>query len=304
MIRLFFYSDPFEAYFPDSTAKLLFEYSAQFDGKESRLYLSNIQAALPGSQVLRDKRIKAVISIIQPDELDPSFKAMAQLYAPTNADETIYQEGLDTIVLSKDHGVLFYNVYMADISNPQILTKPKPPLPAVTANDLFLRIVWFIRHWLSKGDNVLVHCEKGQRRSPTMILAFLISQGLRTHQALELLGSNYVGDSTWADGYKKSRQMWIAKLQEFESTATHQLAAFALTLPKLAHALQGFKWTTEEQMRVDALLKQKIATPSNPEVSSKKRPSTQSTEKSAPPTKKFKLAPKTTMPASWANRKK
>lgn len=266
--------------------------------------MSNIQAALPGSQILRDKRIKAVISVIQPDELDPSFKAMKQLYAPSNADETIYHDGLDTIVLSKDHGVLFYNVYMADISNPQILSNPKPPLPAVSANDLFLRIVWFMRHWLAKGDNVLVHCEKGQRRSPTMILAFLISQGLRTHQALELLGSNYIGDSSWADGYKKSRQMWITKLQEFESTATHQLAAFALTFPKLAHALQGFKWTEEQQIRVDALLRQKIATPSNVEVSSKKRSSTHSIAKAEPPAKKFKVAAKPMIPAAWANRKK
>lgn len=287
-----------------SNAKLLFEHNTDINGAKATLYLSNIGAALPSSEILRDKDIKAVISILQPHELDSAYSAMTQLYAPTSTDEILYQDGLDTVVRSKENGILYYNLNIADVSNPQILSKPKPPSPPLTASDVFSRFVSFMQVWLSQGVNVLVHCEQGRRRSPTAILAFLVHQGLRTHQAVKLIGSSYAGDESWADGYTKSRQMWIASLSKFETEHSTLLAGFRLAHPKLYRAFQGFKWTEEDKKRLEEEIRLEQAKLKKKEEESKKRSATTDLAKVEPPVKKYKIAAKPMVPSAWANRKK
>lgn len=300
-------TDRFSPFSQDLNAKLFFEHTFKVGDLSSSLFLSNIEAALPTSSTLRDKNIKAVISILQPKELSPAHKSMTQLYAASNTEETIYQDGLDTVVYCKANDILYYNLCLADVSDPEILSKPSSPLPHITATQAYLRVVWFMRHWLSSGDNVLVHCEKGQRRSPTAILAFLVSQGARTHQALETLGSAYSGGDSvrpWVEGYKRTRHAWITKLQEFETVATHSLVAFPLSFPKLAHAMQGLKWTAEDQQRIDELKKQKVEVKPKLELPGTKKRASDTQIEPVVPAKKYKLAAKPMLPGAWANRKK
>ena len=62
---------------------------------------------------------------------------------------------------------------------------------------------------LSNG-NVLVHCEKAQRRSPTIILAWMLTQGLRLGNSIMTLESGYDnGQGGWSEKFKKTREKWI-----------------------------------------------------------------------------------------------
>lgn len=79
---------------------------------------------------------------------------------------------------------------------------------------------------------MLVHCERGQRRSPTLVLAFLISRGKTTDEAIGRINRGYIGTSCllsefsfsdpllgeedWARSYRKVRGAWIKKLKKFE----------------------------------------------------------------------------------------
>jgi len=77
---------------------------------------------------------------------------------------------------------------------------------------LFGESISFINSALEKG-NVLVHCERGQYRSPTVYVAWLINRGMNTSEAISFIGGEYEG---WADKYWKNRPLYIDKLKLFE----------------------------------------------------------------------------------------
>lgn len=57
--------------------------------------------------------------------------------------------------------------------------------------------------------NVLVHCEKGQRRSPTVFLAWLCLHKISLVDAIDEIAINYEGDEDWGESYKRHRSLWI-----------------------------------------------------------------------------------------------
>ena len=74
----------------------------------------------------------------------------------------------------------------------------------------------FIDDSLQYG-NVLLHCEQGQFRSPTLLVAWLVSRGFTVDKAIQTINTEYAGGPEWADIYKKNRAKWVKKLRRFQS---------------------------------------------------------------------------------------
>lgn len=92
------------------------------------------------------------------------------------------------------------------MTNPNLLASYFENEANQSASQILAEATLWVSESLALG-NVLVHCEKGQRRSPTIILAFLISQGLRLGNAFRILEAGLEAD--WADRYKRTREKWV-----------------------------------------------------------------------------------------------
>lgn len=264
-------------------------------------------SALPGSPILQECQIQSVLSLLQPEELEGAFSALTKLYGADTEGQLILRDGLHTVVRDKGSKILYYNLNMADVSNPAILAKAHKDVPALPVSEVFASAVGFIEERLKVG-NVLVHCEKGRRRSPTAILAFLIARGFRTQLALQALGHGYLGESDWLVRYRKTRALWIDALSEWEVQRVEKLKQLLeIDRPKLAKAFKGLEWLPADDIALEERKKQLFANSSNKTsqsqpVEDKKRPLKD--EKGAPPAKRFKIASSSTVPSIWANKKR
>lgn len=228
--------------------------------------------------------------------------------------KTLYRSPLEVVVKDETNGILYYNFRIADVSNPAILSKPAPSRdgsskPALTPDQVFSRLVSFISAQLtvgtdsSKTPSVVVHCKQGRRRSPTAILAFLVTQGMRTHQALQLIGATYAGEKNWADSYKQHRTQWLAALSSFESKSASLLEDFKIAQPKLMKAYIGQIWTDADELALEQLKTTK-QTSNMPNMKKRELPEPEK-KIAAPSPKKYKLASATPLtPSLWAKRAK
>lgn len=100
---------------------------------------------------------------------------------------------------------------MPDAINPSMVFRDRPEL-----SDLFERTSAWIDKSLQRG-NVLVHCQKGQKRSPTIVLAWLITRGYGTQEAINLISRSYTSSSysvtepskSWGGKYRVERPLWV-----------------------------------------------------------------------------------------------
>jgi hypothetical protein len=302
-------------------AKMLFELEQPGTG---RLLLSNVEPILKGPDSLSEQGIVGVFTILDSDEID-SLESLKEIYGEDQAErfETLHSGVLDLVVKDKRTGIVFYNLKIADVSNPATLSKPRQKedgtsIPALRPEEVFSRAVIFteerLKHGIvsdvvSKSGAVLVHCKQGRRRSPTAILAILISRGMRVHKALQLLGADYQGETDWLAGYKRHRAQWISSLSSFESKTAAQLANFRLAHPKLIKAYQGLLWDEAllDHPIPDISSSKDLASSISPNL--KKRPQQDvggmSSNPATPPAKKYKLASNSTLkPSLWASRGK
>lgn len=82
--------------------------------------------------------------------------------------------------------------------------------------ELFERSTVFLDRALAHGS-VLVHCQKGQKRSPTVVLAWLVTRGVGTPEAINLISRRYTSreftaldpSRSWGERYRKERPLWI-----------------------------------------------------------------------------------------------
>jgi len=97
---------------------------------------------------------------------------------------------------------------------------------------------------LSRG-NTLIHCERGQYRSPTMLIAWLISRGYNTTKAMNTIGAEYFKEG-WEENYRKNRALWIDKLRIFEKKHSVIKTYWSKTNAKLIA-----QWESPCQQRTD-----------------------------------------------------
>jgi len=182
---------------------LLYSYTDPTSG--NKLFLGQLPTALPNSQTIQENDIKSVLSVIDLDDNDPQIKS--------NRNKTIlrgvYYNNLP-IAGSKTslfQGILYHHINLSDFANPDLVFDKHYSLP-----HLFAESISFIDSVLNTG-NVLIHCERGQYRSPTVLVAWLISRGKSTNDAINIIGEDYEG---WSDKFRKNRPLWITKLLLFE----------------------------------------------------------------------------------------
>lgn len=302
------------------------------------VYLSNVAAALPGSTILKENGIKSVFSILQPAGLGATYQTMTDLYGLETKGKLILRDGLDTIVEDTDSHILYYCLNIADVSNPAILASPRGGDPTLTPWDVFARVVLYIEERLKVG-HVLVHCERGRRRSPTAILAFLVYRGFRALEALNLMGQSYSGEEDWVARYRRTRSLWIDALRDWQNNHLDKCALFRKQNPKLIKAFKGLAWLPQDKAELkenSERTTQKDGSKSQPQSNSSSSPSVSSTHDkkrhrnenevrtssneaiaskssssgpkkqpttSAPPAKRFKLAATSMAPSLWQKKK-
>eukprot|EP01127_Copromyxa_protea_P002514 TRINITY_DN12401_c0_g1_i1.p1 TRINITY_DN12401_c0_g1~~TRINITY_DN12401_c0_g1_i1.p1 ORF type:complete len:354 (+),score=89.26 TRINITY_DN12401_c0_g1_i1:19-1080(+) len=161
------------------------------------LYLSEFTCAIPGSATIRDKDIKSVLSVMDFDGGGDGLKDLRTVF---------HKPGVYTQT-TRTQGVVYHNVAVPDYRDPAKLSTTTYNL--VT---LLCETTVFIDEALKHG-NVLLHCQMGQRRSPTILIAWLITRGMQVDKAIDYISERYVNQRDWARGYRKERAKWVTKLQ-------------------------------------------------------------------------------------------
>ena len=165
---------------------------------QNKLILGNYASALPGSHTIGDHNVRCVLTLIQfGDPDDPLHEAMASL-------ETLYQNG----ATADNDGVRYHVIQMPDVISPNALPRGMFVLEESTC---------FIDAGLQKG-NVLVHCQRGEKRSPTVFLAWMLTRGVRITEAIDLIDAKYRGKEGWGEVYKRTRKDWIEELKVWART--------------------------------------------------------------------------------------
>jgi len=184
---------------------LLFSYTDPTSGH--KLFLGQLPTALPNSLTIQENDIKSVLSVIDLED-DPQIKSNRNkiilreiYYDKSNLPVTGYSK------TSLFKGILYHHINLADFANPDLVFDKHYSLP-----HLFAESISFIDSVLNNG-NILIHCERGQYRSPTVLVAWLISRGKSTNEAISFIGEDYEG---WSDKFRKNRPLWINKLRLFE----------------------------------------------------------------------------------------
>src|SRR3989338_2446419 len=104
----------------------------------------------------------------------------------------------------------------------------------------------FVQFGLTQG-NVLIHCNMGKRRSPMLLLAWMIScGGYSLHDAMQKLTNesrdpDYDArvDRGWANAYMATRLDWVRLLRTFEASAKQRLLDW-----KAANTNQATFWNS------------------------------------------------------------
>lgn len=95
--------------------------------------------------------------------------------------------------------------------NPALVFEERPDLAG-----LLERTSLWIDKALQRG-NVLVHCQKGQKRSPTIVLSWLVTQRFGVQEAINHISRSYTSSSysvtdprkSWGGRYAEERPLWI-----------------------------------------------------------------------------------------------
>lgn len=184
----------------------VFRYSTN---DEKQIIVGNYVNALPGNRYLRRNQIKSVLSIIQFPNPNKQTEPLRLLFRR--------QESYVTTTDARG-AVVYHHISIPDVAFPSLLKE-------WNAQDYFERCSTYISERLVHG-NVYVHCEKGQRRSPTAVIAWMVTQGMSPEQALAKVGKEYEGDESWHKSYIDSRPKWIEELVKWGSTWKSRMSAW------------------------------------------------------------------------------
>eukprot|EP01122_Echinamoeba_exundans_P003808 TRINITY_DN13865_c0_g1_i1.p1 TRINITY_DN13865_c0_g1~~TRINITY_DN13865_c0_g1_i1.p1 ORF type:complete len:396 (+),score=75.63 TRINITY_DN13865_c0_g1_i1:36-1223(+) len=181
-------------------ASIVFSYTT---ANGNSVHVGNFACALPGSVVLKEKKIGAVLSLIELPHPNREIAPLAQLYS----------DGSDSLM----DGVVYHHLPVADIANPALIG----PEGAMA---LFPETTSFISESLKAKRNVLVHCELGQRRSPLAFLAWMVTQNLSAQSAISRFASGHKENgAAWKEKFVSTRAKWIEKLEEWSKNWSSKL---------------------------------------------------------------------------------
>jgi len=182
---------------------VLFSYTDVISGNS--LFLGQLPTALPNSQTIKENEIKSVLSVIDFESNPKINEANRNKTTLRNVYYANKRTGYSKTVLHQ--GILYHHINFPDFANPDLVFDEHYSLPHLLGESIA-----FIDAALGHG-NILIHCERGQYRSPMMILAWLISRGNTTSEGISIIGEEY---EDWADKFRKNRPLWIHKFQIFE----------------------------------------------------------------------------------------
>lgn len=175
--------------------------------------IGNWPAAVPSlSPDLATKSVRGVLSLIEKSEMEERATALQKVYHGqpyARQDGVVYCHIRTRRCVAAHHSRL---AALPDAINPSMVFRDRPEL----AELLERSTVWIDRSL--KHGNVLVHCQKGQKRSPTIVLAWLITKGFGASDAINLISRGYTNSReysvtdpgrSWGERYRKERPLWV-----------------------------------------------------------------------------------------------
>lgn len=176
---------------PKASARVLFR------SDDARVMLSNVQLAL-NRKKLAELGVGAVLTLMSADH-----ELLRDVFVDASVRDIVR------------HGVAFHLVDLMDVADPTVLDDP---------NAILAESFEFIEAALARGLTVLVHCELGQRRSPTCLISWLACKfKLSVPAAIDKIAEQYEG---WKPNYLKSRADWIAQIESFAARRAPITAAW------------------------------------------------------------------------------
>lgn len=164
--------------------------------------LGNYSCALPESHTLRDNDVAFVVTLMSfgvGEDAEDDVAELRKLYAGTS--------GSRTAVVERDgRRVGYHLVEMPDVTTPELLRGAE--------RFVLEEATCFVDAALQRG-NVLLHCHRGEKRSPTVLMAWMGTRGHRVQDALEAIDDGYRGKEGWGATFQRTRKEWIEELKRW-----------------------------------------------------------------------------------------
>ena len=131
---------------------------------------------------------------------DTSVEALLQVFGRG-------AEGYRQTVNAGPRGIVYHHINLPDLADPKLLRE--------NGVEFVLEEATLLMDMALKRTNVLVHCQFGQRRSPSVLMAWMMTKGFTLKHALRSINLEYRASTNWAEGYCRRRRLWISKLVEW-----------------------------------------------------------------------------------------
>jgi hypothetical protein len=132
-----------------------------------------------------------------PEASDTSVAALLNLFSHGG-------HGYSQTINAGPHKIVYHHINLPDLADPSMLAENGVE-HVLEESTLFLDLALRV-------TNVLVHCQFGQRRSPSVLISWMMTKGFTLKQCLRAINSEYRACTNWAEGYCRRRRLWLTKL--------------------------------------------------------------------------------------------
>lgn len=191
--------------------------------------LTNCAGAVPPSPVFSEAHAGAVLSLLsaedsghnncgededEENEEEGSEPAFATAYPHMAEEEQRLLAHAYSCGRAREAargGVAYHLVALRDVTRPQML-------PAAQVEAAVAEATCFIdAAHAALARPVAVHCYLGRRRSPTVVLAWMLTKGATVNAAIAQIGAQHAV-AGWADEYRRQRAAWVDWLVHWKMT--------------------------------------------------------------------------------------